>query len=169
MPFRHFLAALVALSLAACSDNQENSSQTEEGATVSDSSSEDPFVAHFPWDENKDGVVTTDSGLQYLVLESGDSSASTVKPSDQVTVHYDGRLAATGQQFDSSYGRGAPATFPANALIPGWVEALQLMRPGDEWLLYIPSNLGYGARGAPPDIPPNADLIFRLNVLAIGG
>jgi FKBP-type peptidyl-prolyl cis-trans isomerase len=111
------------------------------------------------------GVVTTASGLRYRALKSGAASGPLSKPTDVVEVHYEGWL-LTGQVFDSSYARNEPAAFPVNRLIPAWVEALQLMRPGDEWVIYAPSNLAYGPRGAGADIPPNSDLIFRLEILA---
>ncbi|WP_018997238.1 FKBP-type peptidyl-prolyl cis-trans isomerase [Hirschia maritima] len=124
----------------------------------------DPFETVIPWDESHSDIIKTDSGLQYIVLKSGDKGGVKPLPSDQVVVHYDGRLAANGNKFDSSYDRGAPATFPAGGLIPGWVEALQLMTPGDEWMVFIPSDLGYGEHGAGGDIPPNADLVFRVSL-----
>ena len=122
----------------------------------------DPFAAAIPWKADAEDVKTTASGLQYVVLKSGDASGTSPTAEDRVVVHYDGRLAADGKKFDSSYDRGEPATFPAGGLIPGWVEALQLMKPGDEWMLYIPSKLGYGERGAGATIPPNSDLVFRV-------
>ena len=112
----------------------------------------------------KDGVKTTESGLQYKVLKRG--AGATPKASSQVQVHYEGRL-ISGNIFDSSIKRGTPAEFPVNGVIKGWTEALQLMKEGDEWELYIPSTLGYGTRGAGADIGPNATLIFRVNLLKV--
>jgi FKBP-type peptidyl-prolyl cis-trans isomerase len=111
------------------------------------------------------GVVTTASGLRYRALKSGAASGPLSKATDTVEVHYEGWL-LNGEVFDSSYARNEPAAFPVNRLIPAWVEALQLMRPGDEWVIYAPSQLAYGPRGAGADIPPNADLIFRLEILS---
>ena len=112
----------------------------------------------------KDGVVTTDSGLQYEILASGNGD----KPNatDQVTVHYHGML-TDGTVFDSSIDRGEPATFPVNGVIPGWMEALQLMSVGDKWKLTIPSNLAYGDRGAGGLIGPGATLVFEVELLKI--
>lgn len=112
----------------------------------------------------KDGVKTTESGLQYKVLKRG--SGATPKVTSQVQVHYEGSL-INGKVFDSSIKRGKPAEFPVNGVIKGWTEALQLMKEGDEWELYIPSTLGYGTRGAGADIGPNVTLIFRVNLLKV--
>lgn len=112
----------------------------------------------------REGVDTTESGLQYEILEAG----SGPKPSatDTVTVHYRGTL-LDGTQFDSSYERGPPATFPLNRVISGWTEGLQLMPVGSTWKLYIPSELAYGDRGAPPSIGPGETLIFEVKLLDI--
>jgi len=117
-------------------------------------------------EENKqrEGVKTTESGLQYEVVEAGEGE----KPSadDTVTVHYTGTL-IDGTKFDSSRDRGQPATFPVNGVIPGWTEALQLMPVGSNWKLFIPSELAYGQRGAGGVIGPNETLIFDVELIAI--
>jgi len=112
----------------------------------------------------KPGVVTLDSGLQYKVITAGTGD----KPSadDKVTVHYRGTL-TDGKEFDSSYKRNSPATFPVKGVIAGWTEALQLMKKGAKWELVIPAKLGYGANGAPPNIPGNATLVFEVELLEI--
>ena len=112
----------------------------------------------------REGVATTDSGLQYEVLVAG--SGASPAPTDLVTVHYTGTL-IDGTVFDSSVQRGQPAEFPANRLIAGWVEALQLMQVGDKWKLFIPPELAYGNRGAGPLIAPGATLIFEIELLGI--
>lgn len=112
----------------------------------------------------KPGVKTTDSGLQYVVVEEG--SGATPKATDVVRTHYRGTL-IDGTEFDSSYARGEPAEFPVNGVIAGWTEALQLMQVGDKWKLFIPADLAYGERGAGQDIPPNATLIFDIELLEI--
>jgi FKBP-type peptidyl-prolyl cis-trans isomerase len=111
----------------------------------------------------KVGVVTTASGLQYRVITEG--SGSRPGPTDTVTVNYRGTL-IDGTQFDSSYDRGQPATFPLNQVIAGWTEGLQLMTVGSTYEFVIPSQLGYGASGQGP-IPPNAVLIFEVELLGI--
>jgi len=110
------------------------------------------------------GVKTTASGLQYKVVTAGKGPQP--KPGDTVTVNYRGTL-IDGTEFDSSYKRGQPATFPLQGVIPGWTEALQLMKEGSKWMLYIPANLAYGERSAGPQIGPNSTLIFEVELLSI--
>jgi len=112
----------------------------------------------------KPGVKTTASGLQYEIITSG--TGATPKATDEVTTNYRGTL-INGKQFDSSYDRGEPAKFPVNRVIPGWTEALQMMKEGDKWRLYIPYNLAYGERGAGQDIPPFATLIFDIELIKV--
>lgn len=111
------------------------------------------------------GVVVTKSGLQYQVLRSGPATGLHPKPADEIKVNYEGKL-TTGEVFDSSYERGAPAVMTLSGLVPGWIEALQLMRPGDEWMLWLPPELGYGDRDAGP-IPPGSVLIFKLELIDV--
>ena len=114
--------------------------------------------------KKKEGVKTLPSGLQYKVIKPGTGK----KPAatDTVTTHYKGTL-IDGTEFDSSYKRGKPATFPVNGVIPGWTEALQLMEEGAQWQLFIPSNLAYGERGAGRIIGPHATLIFEVELISI--
>jgi FKBP-type peptidyl-prolyl cis-trans isomerase FklB len=110
------------------------------------------------------GVKTTASGLQYKVITAGKGKQP--KDEDTVTVNYRGTL-IDGTEFDSSYKRNQPATFPVKGVIPGWTEALQLMKEGSKWMLYIPSNLAYAERGAGNMIGPNSALIFEVELLSI--
>ena len=112
----------------------------------------------------KEGVKTTDSGLQYKVITAGEGKSP--QKSDKVTVHYRGTL-IDGTEFDSSYSRNEPATFGVGQVIPGWTEALQMMKEGDKWEIYIPSKLGYGERGAGAKIPPNSTLIFEVELISV--
>lgn len=114
--------------------------------------------------KNRPGVVALPSGLQYEILKEGNGP----KPSatDQVKCHYHGTL-IDGTVFDSSVERGQPATFGVNQVIPGWVEALQLMPTGSKWKLFIPSNLAYGKSGAGQTIEPNSTLVFEVEILEI--
>jgi FKBP-type peptidyl-prolyl cis-trans isomerase FkpA/FKBP-type peptidyl-prolyl cis-trans isomerase FklB len=109
-------------------------------------------------------VETTESGLQYMVLEEGDGPKP--EASDQVTVHYRGTL-IDGNEFDSSYSRGEPATFPLDGVIPGWTEGVQLMSVGSKYRFFVPPDLAYGERGAGPMIGPNATLIFDVELISI--
>lgn len=116
--------------------------------------------------KGKDGVVTLPSGLQYKVLKEGTGPKPSA--SDSVVCNYQGTL-INGTEFDSSYKRGQPATFPVSGVIKGWTEALQLMPVGSKWQLFIPPNLAYGERGAGADIGPNATLIFEVELMSIQG
>ena len=123
----------------------------------------DAFLAE---NKTKDGVITLPSGLQYKVVKAADGP----KPAatDSVVCNYRGTL-INGTEFDSSYKRGQPATFPVGQVIKGWTEALQLMPVGSKWELYVPSDLAYGDRGAGANIGPNATLIFEVELLSIQG
>ncbi|MBD1401676.1 FKBP-type peptidyl-prolyl cis-trans isomerase [Pelovirga terrestris] len=112
----------------------------------------------------KKGVVTTKTGLQYRVLSKGKGASP--KADSTVDVHYRGTL-VDGTEFDSSYSRGEPATFPVGNVIPGWTEALQLMKEGDKWEIAIPAELAYADQGAPPVIPPSSALIFEVELLKV--
>ncbi|MGD0515097.1 MAG: FKBP-type peptidyl-prolyl cis-trans isomerase [Terriglobales bacterium] len=112
----------------------------------------------------KEGVVTLPSGLQYKILTAGTGPKPTA--SDSVVCNYRGTL-IDGKEFDSSYKRGQPATFPVSGVIKGWTEALQLMPVGSKWQLVVPSDLAYGERGQGQDIAPNATLIFEVELLSI--
>jgi FKBP-type peptidyl-prolyl cis-trans isomerase len=112
----------------------------------------------------REGVTTTESGLQYEVITQG--SGPTPSAADRVSVHYRGTL-IDGTEFESSYERGEPATFPVNGVINGWIEALQLMPVGSKYRLVIPSDLAYGERGSGANIGPNATLIFEVELLEI--
>ena len=119
-----------------------------------------------PWNSDLPEIVKTGSGLEYVVLASGDETGASPQGADRVVVYYEGRFDESGQVFDSAFLRGEAAMFPANRVIPGWVEALQLMKPGDRWLVHVPGDLAYGPRGNGP-IPPNAALNFEVELMDI--
>jgi len=121
----------------------------------------DAFLAE---NKTREGVVTLDSGLQYKVLQAGEGKKPTID--DTVVCNYRGTL-INGTEFDSSYKRNQPATFPVKGVIKGWTEALQLMPAGSKWQLFIPPNLAYGERGAGNLIGPNATLIFEVELISI--
>ena len=111
------------------------------------------------------GVVTTASGLQYFIVRSGPETGSRPGPNDQVVFDYEGKL-VTGETFDSSYARGQPLSGGVGDFVPGFTEALMLMRPGDEWIVWIPPALGYGDRAA-GSIPPGSVLRFRMELRSV--
>jgi FKBP-type peptidyl-prolyl cis-trans isomerase FklB len=114
--------------------------------------------------KTKEGVKTTASGLQYKVITEGKGESP--KATDTVVTHYKGTL-INGTEFDSSYKRGEPASFPVNRVIKGWTEALQMMKPGAKYQLFVPASLAYGERGAGGDIGPNETLIFEVELLEV--
>lgn len=146
------IAAL--LLLTACSDKSDTDSPTI--IAMDESQKEASSV--------QTNIITTDSGLQYEVLKNAEGASPTA--TSTVTVHYAGTL-TDGTEFDSSYSRGQPATFPLTNLIQGWQEGLQLMTVGSQYKFYVPSNLAYGERGAGANIGPNEDLIFIIDLLEI--
>jgi FKBP-type peptidyl-prolyl cis-trans isomerase FklB len=140
---------------------REKSAAATREAGEKNSKEGEKFLAE---NKTKTGVKTTASGLQYVVEKEG--SGTPPKETDNVVVNYRGTL-IDGTEFDSSYKRGEPATFPVNRVIKGWTEALQLMKPGAKYKLFIPSNLAYGAGGAGGDIGPNSTLIFEVELLSV--
>ncbi len=140
------------------SDYQAKQSKSENAGILEEG---EKFLAE---NTKKEGVVTTPSGLQYEVLKEG--TGASPKATDQVTVHYVGSL-LDGTKFDSSVDRGEPATFGLNQVIPGWTEGVQLMKEGGKYRFYIPYNLAYGERGAPPSIPGYATLVFDVELLGV--
>jgi len=121
----------------------------------------DAFLAA---NKNQQGVTTLPDGLQYKILKEGDGPKPTA--ADSVVCNYRGTL-LNNKEFDSSYKRGQPATFPVSGVIKGWTEALQLMPVGSKWQIVVPPDLGYGARGAGADIGPNSTLVFEIELLSI--
>lgn len=121
-------------------------------------------IAFLAANKTKEGVVTTASGLQYKVIAQGSGKQPT--SNSRVTVHYTGQL-IDGYIFDSSVKRGQPATFSVNGVIRGWTEALQLMKEGDKWMVYVPYELGYGERGSGAQIPPYSTLVFEVELIKV--
>jgi FKBP-type peptidyl-prolyl cis-trans isomerase len=152
------IVALLALAALAGCNKTEQQSQAASSTPHYDltPASNAKYLADFA---AKPGVIKTDDGLEYLVIKAGTGKAPQ-SGADMVTVDYKGSL-INGKVFDQSP-VGKPATFPAGALIPGWVEALSLMKEGDHWQIVLPSELGYGPEGAGKDIPGNQTLVFDL-------
>jgi FKBP-type peptidyl-prolyl cis-trans isomerase FklB len=134
--------------------------QKDSSAAITNRQEGEAFLAA---NKSKEGVKSTPSGLQYKVLKEGSGPRPT--RTSVVTVHYRGTL-LDGKQFDSSYDRGEPATFPLNQVIPGWTEGLQLMNVGSKYQFWIPGELAYGPQGSPPVIGPNATLVFEVELLS---
>lgn len=152
---RSALALISIVSLAACHAPKAVVKPADESANAA-------FLAK---NAKEPGVVTLPDGLQYKIVTSGPATGAHPKVEDEVKVNYEGKL-LSGEVFDSSFARGVPAAFPLDGLIPGWVEALQLMRPGDEWILWTPPALGYGDETKGP-IPGNSVLQFRIQLLGV--
>lgn len=146
-------AAVLAAALSACGPSKK---QQESLAAAQ------AFLAQ---NAKQPGVVTLADGLQYKVVRSGPPGGAKPAPTDEVKVNYEGKL-VDGTVFDSSYERGVPASFPLQGLVPAWKEALVMMRPGDEWTLYVPPELGYGAQDKGP-IPGNSVMIFRIELIDV--
>ena len=156
--FRRIAAAItVVLALGACHPKAQPSTAASSDANAA-------FMAN---NSKQPGVVTLPDGLQYKIVTSGPPQGAKPRVQDEVKVNYEGSL-ATGAQtiFDSSYKRGEPATFGLDGIIPGWTEVLELMRPGDEWLVWLPPTLGYGGDDHGP-IPGNSILKFRIQMLGV--
>ncbi len=121
-----------------------------------------------PWDSSREGVQSTESGLEYVILEEAEGDNPSPGPTSGVVVFYEGRLNESGEVFDSAFDRGEPLILQANRVIPGWSEALQMMERGDRWLIHLPSDLAYGEKGTPGGpIPPNADLNFEVELMDV--
>ena len=142
---------------------QDKLQEYEQKKTGAERAKGDAYLAA---NKKRAGVTSLPNGLQYEVIKPGDASAPKATPNDTVVVHYAGSL-IDGTEFDNSIKRGEPATFPVGGVIRGWTEILQLMPKGAEWKVYIPSELGYGDRGAGAAIPPGATLVFDINLLDI--
>lgn len=152
---RTLILLAAALALAACQPKAKGPDLAAESAA---------FMKKVATEE---GVKVLPSGVAYKVVRSGPETGMKPTLKDEVKVHYEGKL-VSGRVFDSSYERGAPAAMPLEGLIPAWQEALVQMRPGDEWILYVPPEKGYGAEGAGGgEIPPNAALIFRIELIDV--
>ena len=142
---------------------QQKLAEAEQAANADSAAALEEEKAFMEKNAKVEGVITTASGLQYQILTPG-KGGERPGPKDVVRVHYEGKL-LSGKVFDSSIARGEPIEFPVDQVIPGWTEALQLMEIGSKFRLFIPSKLGYGTHGAGSVIPPNATLIFEVELI----
>ena len=161
MPARLAPALLLVLALAACGPKPA----APGGASVAAVDTPDgaKFLAK---NATATGVTVLPDGLQYKVVSSGPPGGLSPKKGDEIKINYEGTL-IDGTVFDSTYRQGQPAVMGLDELVPGWMEALPKMHVGDTWFLYLPSKLGYGARGAGGVIPPNAVLVFKIELLGV--
>jgi len=149
------VAAAIALSVTACHPKDQPKPPADTSANAA-------FLAK---NAKEAGVVTLSDGLQYKIVTSGPADGEKPRAQDEVKVNYEGSL-LSGDVFDSSFKRGEPYTTQLEGIIPGWIEVLQLMRPGDEWIVWIPPQLGYGDEGN-AKIPANSVLKFRIQMLGV--
>lgn len=147
--------AAIALSTAACHPKGQSKPPADTSANAA-------FLAK---NAKEPGVTTLPDGLQYKIVSSGPAGGEKPRAMDEVKVNYEGSL-LSGEVFDSSFKRGEPATFELDEVIPGWTEVMQLMKPGDEWIVWIPPQLGYGDEAKGP-IPANSVLKFRVQLLGV--
>ncbi len=152
-------AALASVALAGCGPKRPDPALLEANATAA--------AAFMATTAKEAGIQKLPSGVLYKVVASGPADGVAPFLQDEVKVHYEGKL-TSGEVFDSSFERGAPAVMGLRRLIPAWTEALQKMKPGDEWILYVPPSQGYGETGTPGGpIPPNSALIFRIRLIGV--
>jgi len=154
-------ALLLAALLTACAP--KHASDAAPGAAAVDTPEGAKFLAG---NAKAAGVTVLPDGLQYKVLRSGPPGALSPRKGDEIKINYEGTL-IDGTVFDSTYRNGQPAVMGLDELVPGWMEALPRMHVGDTWFIYLPSKLGYGARGAGRVIPPNAVLVFKIELLGV--
>jgi FKBP-type peptidyl-prolyl cis-trans isomerase len=127
------------------------------------------WFKHQPWQSNLPEVKKTGSGLEYVVIASGPANGASPKTGQAVQMWYEGRRNTGGPSFDSSFQRGKPDVYAVAEMIPGFAEALMAMKPGDRWLVYIPTTLGYGDRGYPGLIAPGENLMFEILLVSAAG
>jgi peptidylprolyl isomerase/FKBP-type peptidyl-prolyl cis-trans isomerase FklB len=156
------LIALVALSLCACGPSKADVAANAQA--TANKAAADAYMAKAA---KEPGVKALPSGVLYKVVRSGPATGPHPKLSDEIKIHYEGKIATTGKVFDTTYEEGTPRDFPLAMLIPAWKEALVQMRPGDEWILMVPPEQGYGAESPGPEIPANSALIFRIELIGI--
>jgi FKBP-type peptidyl-prolyl cis-trans isomerase len=159
------IALAACLALAACNEGSGVESAMRAEETERTRAAEAARDACGQADDRAESRTTPGGVVVRLTTRTMDHCLPEPRLESLLLVHYEGRL-ENGTVFDSSFERGQPTEFPLGAVVPGWQEGLRLMKPGDEAVLEIPAAMGYGAQGAPPDIPPNADLVFRVQLLA---
>lgn len=142
---------------------------TQPGTAQEMKATRSAWFKHQPWQTSLPEVKKTGSGLEYVVIASGPATGASPKINQAAQIWYEGRPNSGGRAFDSSFQRGAPDVYPVADLVPGFSEALMAMKPGDRWLVYIPSTLGYGDRGYPGLIGPGENLLFEILLVSAAG
>jgi FKBP-type peptidyl-prolyl cis-trans isomerase len=167
---RSVLAAMAVLCLGAGLSPGIAPADAQGGQTeAAPKTTRSAWFKHQPWNSALPEVRKTGSGLEYVVITAGPGNGAMARADQAVRLYYEGRLNSGGRAFDSSFQRGKPDVFGVSELVPGFSEALQLMRPGDRWLVYIPSALAYGNRGVPGMIGPGEDLLFEILLVSAAG
>jgi len=170
---RRLVVVPLALGFAACSSAGAPAASVPAPVAVAPTKPAPPTITrsawfkYAPWNSNLSEVQKTASGLEYIVLASGPASGVPATREQSVELFYEGRLNSGGRAFDSGFDRGEPDVFGVFELTKGFAEALTLMRPGDRWMIYVPSALGYGERGYPGLIGPNENLLFEILVVGV--
>ncbi len=157
------LALLLAVSMTLSACGRHPHAHAQDMPAAADPAAAAAAAAFMAKNAKAPGVVTLPSGLEYRIVHSGPATGPHPAQGDEIKVDYVGSL-LNGDVFDSTKAQGAPAVMPLQDLVPGWMQALPLMRPGDEWILYVPPALGYGPEGHPPVIPGSSVLVFDLQL-----
>jgi len=166
---RRALAALAIFCAGAVIAPGLSPADAQGGTTAAPKTTRTAWFKHQPWNSTLPEVQKTGSGLEYVVIASGPASGAPARADQAAQLWYEGRLNSGGRAFDSSFQRGKPDVYAVNELVPGFSEALQLMRPGDKWLVYIPAALAYGDRGVPGLFGPGESLLFEIHLVSAAG
>lgn len=166
---RRVFALAAALVLAGVAAATGLTATAQQGTAQQMKATRAAWFKHQPWQSGLPEVKKTGSGLEYVVIASGPASGASPKVNQAAQIWYEGRLNSGGRAFDSSFQRGAPDVYPVAELVPGFSEALMAMKPGDRWLVYIPSALAYGDRGVPGMIGPGENLLFEILLVSAAG
>ncbi len=170
---RSLVAVSLSLGLAACSGGSVPAAMVDVPAVAAPAKVTPPTITrsawfkYAPWNSALSEVQKTSSSLEYIVLASGPASGIAPLPEQSAKIYYEGRLNSGGRAFDSAFDRGEPDVYQLAILVPGFREALSLMRPGDRWMVYIPAALGYAERGYPGLIGPGENLLFEILMVGV--
>lgn len=172
---RGLAVVCLALGLVACSSGGPGATSSAPAAIATPGPAKDAppaitrsaWFKYAPWNSALPEVRKTSSGLEYIILASGPPSGVAPLPEQSAKIYYEGRLNSGGRAFDSAFDRGAPDVYELSILVPGFREALSMMRPGDRWMIYIPAAIGYAERGYPGLIGPGENLLFEILMVGV--